>query len=246
MPRFRLIIEYDGGPFVGWQYQQNGPSVQQAVEEAVFRFCGERATVHGSGRTDTGVHALGQVAHVDLVRSFASGTVRDAINFHLKPAPIVVLDATQVADDFHARFSAAATPYTSIAFSTGPRRQPTSAVASGGCRFRSTRRGWRAAAAILVGRHDFTSFRSTMCQAETPVKTLDSLTVRRDGAEIRIEARARSFLHNQVRIIAGTLKLVGEGKWSQADVAEALDARDRVRAGPTAPPHGLCLVSVGY
>ena len=245
MPRLRLILEYDGGPFVGWQYQQNGPSVQQAVEEAVFRFCGERATVHGSGRTDTGVHALGQVAHVDLVLSFASGTVRDAINFHLKPAPIVVLDATQVADDFHARFSARQRQYR---YRILNRHSPPA--------YERGRLWWvpipldaermARAAAVLVGHHDFTSFRSTMCQAETPVKTLDSLTVSHDGAEIRIEARARSFLHNQVRIIAGSLKLVGEGKWSTADLAEVLEARDRVRAGPTAPPHGLCLVSVGY
>jgi tRNA pseudouridine38-40 synthase len=245
VPRLRLILEYDGGPFVGWQYQRNGPSVQQAVEEAIFRFCGERATVYGSGRTDTGVHALGQVAHVDLVRSFASGTVRDAINFHLKPAPIVVLDAKQVADDFHARFSARQRQYR---YRILNRHSPPA--------YERGRLWWvpipldaermARAAAVLVGHHDFTSFRSTMCQAETPVKTLDSLTVSHDGAEIRIEARARSFLHNQVRIIAGSLKLVGEGKWSTADLAEVLEARDRVRAGPTAPPHGLCLVSVGY
>ena len=228
MPRFRLILEYDGGPFVGWQYQQNGPSVQQAIENAIFRFCGQRTTVYGSGRTDTGVHALGQVAHVDLVSSFASGTIRDAINFHLKPAPIVVLDATQVADDFHARFSARQRQYR---YRILNRHSPPA--------YERGRLWWvpipldaermARAAAVLVGHHDFTSFRSTMCQAETPVKTLDSLTVRHDGAEIRIEARARSFLHNQVRIIA-----------------EVLEARDRVRAGPTAPAHGLCLVSVSY
>ena len=172
MPRFRLILEYDGGPFVGWQYQQNGPSVQQAVEEAVFRFCGERATVHGSGRTDTGVHALGQVAHVNLVRSFASGTVRDAINFHLRPAPIVVLDTTQVADDFHARFSARQRQYL---YRVLNRPSPPA--------YERGRLWWvpipldaermARAATILVGHHDFTSFRSTMCQAETPVKTLE-------------------------------------------------------------------------
>lgn len=245
MPRFRLIIEYDGGPFVGWQYQQNGPSVQQAIESAIFRFCGQRTTVYGSGRTDTGVHALGQVAHVDLVREFAPTTVRDAINFHLKPAPIVVLEAAPVADHFHARFSARQRLYL---YRILNRPSPPA--------YERGRVWWvpipldadrmAQAAAILVGRHDFTSFRSTMCQAETPVKTLDSLTVHRDGSELRIEVRARSFLHNQVRIIAGSLKLVGEGKWSQADIAAALVARDRVRAGPTAPAHGLCLVSVGY
>ena len=177
--------------------------------------------------------------------SFASGTIRDAINFHLKPAPIVVLDATQVADDFHARFSARQRQYR---YRILNRHSPPA--------YERGRLWWvpipldaermARAAAVLVGHHDFTSFRSTMCQAETPVKTLDSLTVRHDGAEIRIEARARSFLHNQVRIIAGSLKLVGEGKWSTAHLAEVLEARDRVRAGPTAPAHGLCLVSVSY
>lgn len=245
MPRYRLTIEYDGGPFVGWQYQENEPSVQRAVEHAVFRFCGERATVHGSGRTDAGVHALGQVAHVDLARSVAPATVRDAINFHLKPTPIVVLEAAQAADDFHARFSARERVYH---YRILNRPSPPA--------YDRGRVWWvpvpldvermAEAAAILLGHHDFTSFRSTMCQAETPMKTLDALTARREDAEIRIEARARSFLHNQVRVIVGTLKLVGQGKWSPADVAAALTARDRTRAGPTAPPHGLCLVSVGY
>jgi tRNA pseudouridine38-40 synthase len=245
VPRYRLIIEYDGGPFVGWQRQENGPSVQQAVEDAIFRLCGERAIVHGAGRTDAGVHALGQVAHVDLVRPFAPMTVRDALNFHLKPAPVVVLDAAAVADDFHARFSATERVYLYRILN----RPSPPALERG--------RVWwvpkpldaermAEAAALLAGRHDFTSFRSTMCQAESPMKTLDALDVRREGREIRIEARARSFLHNQVRIIAGTLKLVGEGRWTEADVAAALAARNRARGGPTAPPHGLCLVSVDY
>lgn len=245
MPRYRLTIEYDGGPFVGWQYQENGPSVQGALEEAVFRFCGQRLVVYGSGRTDTGVHALGQVAHLDLARSYRPATIRDAINFHLKPVPIVVLNAAQVGDDFHARFSARERVYlyrilnrpSPPAYQRGrvwwvPMPLDAGRMAEG--------------AALLLGHHDFTSFRSTMCQAQTPTKTLDALTVRRHALEIRIEARARSFLHNQVRIMVGTLKLVAQGKWSPADVASALAARDRTRAGPTAPPSGLCLVSVSY
>jgi tRNA pseudouridine38-40 synthase len=245
VPRYRLIIEYDGAPFVGWQRQENGPSVQQAVEDAIFRFCGERTRVHGAGRTDAGAHALAQVAHVDFIRPFPPATVRDALNFHLKRAPVVVVDAAAVADDFHARFSATERVYLYRILN----RPSPPALERG-------RVWWVAkpldaermaeAAALLVGRHDFTSFRSTMCQAESPMKTLDALTVGRKGGEIRIEARARSFLHNQVRIIAGTLKLVGEGRWTGADVAAALAARDRARAGPTAPPHGLCLVSVDY
>lgn len=245
MPRYRLSIEYDGAPFVGWQRQENGLSVQQTVEDAIFRLCGQRARVHGAGRTDAGAHALGQVAHVDLGRPFAPTTVRDALNFHLKPAPVVVLDAAVVADDFHARFSATERVYLYRILN----RPSPPALERG--------RVWwvpkpldadrmAEAAALLVGRHDFTSFRSTMCQAESPIKTLDELTVRGEGREIRIAARARSFLHNQVRIIAGTLKLVGEGRWTGADVAAALAARDRARGGPTAPPNGLCLVSVRY
>lgn len=245
MPRYRLTIEYDGAPFVGWQRQDNGFSVQQALEDAVFRFCGERATVHGAGRTDAGVHAAGQVAHLDLQRAWAPATVRDALNFHLKPAPIAVLAAEPAAPDFHARFSARLRRYRYRILA----RPAPPALDRG--------RVWwvpvpldsaamAEAAALLVGHHDFTSFRSTMCQAESPVKTLDALDVTTDGVEIRIDARARSFLHNQVRILAGTLKRVGEGAWTPADVARALAARDRTRGGPTAPACGLCLLAVGY
>lgn len=239
------MIEYDGAPFVGWQRQDNGFSVQQALEDAVFRFCGERATVHGAGRTDAGVHAAGQVAHLDLQRAWAPATVRDALNFHLKPAPIAVLAAEPAAPDFHARFSARLRRYRYRILA----RPAPPALDRG--------RVWwvpvpldsaamAEAAALLVGHHDFTSFRSTMCQAESPVKTLDALDVTTDGVEIRIDARARSFLHNQVRILAGTLKRVGEGAWTPADVARALAARDRTRGGPTAPACGLCLLAVGY
>jgi len=245
VPRYRLTIEYDGAPFVGWQRQDNGFSVQQALEDAVFRFCGERATVHGAGRTDAGVHAAGQVAHLDLQRAWAPATVRDALNFHLKPAPIAVLAAEPAAPDFHARFSARLRRYRYRILA----RPAPPALDRG--------RVWwvpvpldsaamAEAAALLVGHHDFTSFRSTMCQAESPVKTLDALDVTTDGVEIRIDARARSFLHNQVRILAGTLKRVGEGAWTPADVARALAARDRTRGGPTAPACGLCLLAVGY
>jgi tRNA pseudouridine38-40 synthase len=245
VPRYRLIIEYDGAPFVGWQRQETGPSVQQAIENAIFRLCGERARVYGAGRTDAGVHAFGQVAHFDLARRFAPVTVRNALNFHLKPAPVVVLDAAAVADDFHARFSATERVYLYRILN----RPAPPALERGHVWWvaKPLDAGRMArAAALLAGRHDFTSFRSTMCQAETPVKTLDALDVHREGHEIRIEARARSFLHNQLRIIAGTLKLVGEGKWTEADVAAALAARNRARGGPTAPSHGLCLVSVQY
>ncbi len=245
MTRYKLTIEYDGRDFVGWQRQDNGPSVQQAVEEAIEGFCGERVVVSGAGRTDAGVHALGQVAHVDIARDADGDTVRDAINHHLSPAAVAVLAAEAVADDFDARFSASARGYLYCIVNRRARL-----VLDRG-------RAWHvaapldeaamaAAARVLVGHHDFTSFRSVHCQAKSPVKTLDALEVARVGEEIRITARARSFLHNQVRIIAGTLKLVGEGKWSEQDVADALAARDRKRGGPTAPPDGLYLVNVSY
>lgn len=245
MPRWRLTIEYDGTRFVGWQRQDNGPSVQQAIEDAIVRFCGEQAVVHGAGRTDAGVHAAGQVAHVDLVRAAPAPTMRDAINFHLRPAPVVVVEAAIVADGFHARFSARGRRYR---YRIMDRPAPP-ALERG--------RVWwtplpldvdrmAEAAALLEGRHDFTSFRSTICGARSALRTLDAVRVRRQGAEIVVEAEARSFLHNQVRIIVGTLKRVGEGKWTAADVAEALAARDRTRAGPTAPACGLCLVGVDY
>jgi tRNA pseudouridine38-40 synthase len=245
MPRFKLTIEYDGGPFVGWQRQENGRSVQQAIEEAVAAFSGEKIVLKGAGRTDSGVHALGQVAHFDLVRERTPEVVRDATNANLRPQPIVILGAELVGEDFDARFSARRRHYL---YRILERRAPP-ALDRG--------RVWwvaqpldveamHAAAQALVGQHDFTTFRSSQCQAKSPVKTLDRLDVSREGDEVVIRATARSFLHNQVRSMAGTLKKVGDGSWPVAEVGEALAAKDRARSGPVAPPDGLYLVAVEY
>ncbi len=245
MPRYKLTIEYDGGGFVGWQRQRTGPSVQEAVETAIIRFCGEDLRISAAGRTDAGVHAVGQVAHVDLQRDFPPDTVRDAINFHLKPAAVAVLHAERVAHDFHARFSARARFYR---YRITNRKAPP--VLDRGHVWWVPKpldaEAMASAARCLEGRHDFSTFRATLCQAASPVKTLDRLHVARSGHEITIEADARSFLHHQVRNMVGTLKWVGEGRWTRTDVEAALAACSRARGGPTAPAHGLYLIAVSY
>jgi tRNA pseudouridine38-40 synthase len=243
--RFKLTIEYDGGGFVGWQRQDNGPSIQQSLEEAVFRITGETVLVQGAGRTDAGVHALGQVAHVDVEKEIAAEKLKDAINYHLKPAPVAVLAAEVAPADFHARFSATGRAYL---YRIVNRRAPltvdhgrawlVNAPLDGGA--------MHDAAQVLVGHHDFSTFRASECQAQSPVKTLDRLSVHRIGEEIQVIAEARSFLHHQVRNIVGTLRLVGEGKWSKDDLKAALEAKNRTRGGPTAPPDGLYLTRVTY
>jgi tRNA pseudouridine38-40 synthase len=243
--RYRLTLEYDGTPFVGWQRQDNGPSVQGALEAAIEKLSGERVTVTGAGRTDAGVHALGQVAHFDLVKTFEPGKVRDALNYHLRPDPVSVLDAAEADSEFHARFSARGRHYL---FRILNRRSPP-ALEAGKVWHVSPRldaQAMHAAAQFLVGQHDFTTFRAAECQAQSPVKTLDRLDVSQRGEEIHIEASARSFLHHQIRSFAGTLKLVGEGKWQPRDVKKALDACDRAACGPVAPPEGLYLVRIIY
>lgn len=245
MHRYRLTIEYDGRPFVGWQVQDNGPSVQGALVAAIEAMTGERVKVQGAGRTDAGVHALGQVAHIDLERDWASDTIRDGLNHHLKPAPVAVVAASRTHGEFHARFSATARHYH---YRILNRRAPP--VLDAGRVWQVPRpldiAAMNAAAATLVGHHDFTTFRSVHCQADSPVRTLDRLEVSRAGDLVEIRASARSFLHNQVRSMAGTLKLVGEGLWGPEDVAGALAARDRKACGPVAPPEGLYLVRVDY
>jgi len=245
MPRYRLTLEYDGGPFFGWQRQENGPSVQAALEEAVCALSGEHVTVTGAGRTDTGVHARGQAAHFDLAKEFPPDTIRDALNHYLRPQPVAVLTADVAAEDFHARFSAIGRHYR---YRIVCRRAPLTLDAGYAWHVMRTL-DWKAmhgAAQTLVGRHDFTTFRAAECQAKSPVKTLDRLDVSADGENIFIEASARSFLHNQVRSLVGTLKLVGDGKWSARDVAEALAAKDRARCGTVAPSDGLYLMRVDY
>jgi tRNA pseudouridine38-40 synthase len=245
MPRYRLTIEYDGGPFSGWQRQENGPSVQGALERAIFKLSAERVTTVGAGRTDAGVHARGQVAHFDLMKDFPPDTVRDALNAHLRPDPIAIVDAALAAPDFHARFSAIARHYE---YRILARRAPP--ALDRGHVWHVARpldaRAMQAGAAHLVGSHDFTTFRAAECQAKSPVKTLDRLDVSAQGEEIVVYASARSFLHHQVRSMVGTLKLVGEGKWYPRYVADALCARDRTACGPVAPPDGLMLLRVDY
>ena len=244
MPRYKLTIEYDGTPFFGWQMQDR-PTVQGRLTEAIKAFSGDDMIPRGAGRTDAGVHALAQVAHVDLTKDWPAKKVRDALNAQLRPDPISVLACEQVAEGFDARFSAKARHYL---YRIVNRRSPLALERD---------RAWHViyqldaermheAAQVLVGHHDFTTFRSTECQAASPEKTLDRLAVARDGQEVRIEASSRSFLHNQVRSMVGSLRLVGGGKWSAADLKKALEARDRTACGPVAPACGLYLVKVDY
>lgn len=250
MPRFALLIDYDGTPFNGWQRQAQGqPSVQAAIEEALAKLEPRPHTIAAAGRTDAGVHATGQVAHADLARDWDPFRLSEALNHHLKPAPVAILKAARVPDDFHARFSALERRYT---FRLITRRAPLT---------HDRGRAWhiqhkldldamRAGAAHLIGLHDFTTFRSTLCQSKSPVKTLDEITIDSrpipGGSEICFHLRARSFLHNQVRSIVGTLERVGAGGWHPDDVRTALEAKDRAACGPVCPPQGLYLTGVSY
>ncbi|MFC3166825.1 MULTISPECIES: tRNA pseudouridine(38-40) synthase TruA [Paracoccus] len=252
MPRFALKIEYDGRPFAGWQAQADQPSVQGAVEAALARLDGgfaSGARIAAAGRTDAGVHATAQVAHADLARDWDPFRLAEALNFHLKPAPVAILAAARVPDDFHARFSATERRYL---FRLQARRAP--ATHDRGLVWQVLNgldtEAMRQAAAHLVGLHDFTTFRSSICQSASPVKTLDEIRIEEiaipHGREYRFHLRARSFLHNQVRSIVGTLERVGAGSWEPGRVAQVLVARDRSRCGPVCPPHGLYLCGVGY
>jgi tRNA pseudouridine38-40 synthase len=245
MPRYKLLIEYDGAPFIGWQMQDRGLSVQGVLMAAAQALCGEHVKVQGAGRTDAGVHALGQVAHVDLAKDWSTDTVRDALTAHLRPYPVAVLAAEKVLDTFDARFSARQRHYLYRIVN----RRADLALERG--------RAWRlpgrlddaamaAAAQGLVGRHDFTTFRHVDCQAKSPIKTLERLDVVRSGEEVRITACARSFLHSQVRSMVGSLVFVGQGRWTADDLAAARDARDRSACATVAPPEGLYLVKVDY
>ena len=249
MQRYKLTLEYDGSGFVGWQRQINGLGVQEAIEQSIESFCGESVTVFGSGRTDAGVHAMAQVAHFDIKKVTDSDTVRDALNHYLKKGTISVLAAEAVSQDFHSRFSATKRSYL---YRIVSRRGPIT--------FDSGRVWWvpvhldavamRQASQVLVGKHDFSTFRAAECQADGPVKTLDEIRVEQapypGGLEIQIHVRAKSFLYHQVRNFAGSLKLVGEGRWSINDFKTAFKATDRSQGGPTAPPEGLYFVNVAY
>ena len=245
MPRFALTLEYDGGPFMGLQRQAHGPSVQQAIEEAAFSVTGEAVTLAAAGRTDSGVHATAMRAHFDLSRPFDPFRMMEALNARLKPAPIAITACAVVADDWHARFSCTGRAYL---YRIANRRAPL--TLERGHAWRVTRPldadAMHEAAQLLVGCHDFTTFRSVHCQSQSPVKTLDRLAVRREGDHVLIEAAARSFLHHQVRSIVGCLALVGQGQWTARDLAAALAAKDRAALGLNAPPEGLYFVAATY
>ena len=245
MTRFALTIEYDGRPFMGWQRQAHGPSVQQALEEAAFAVTGETALVYAAGRTDSGVHAAAMRAHVDVAKEIAPFRLMAALNATVRPAPVAVTACEVVADDWHARFSCRARHYRYVIVN---RRAPLSWER--GLAWQVSRpldeNAMAAAAAVLIGRHDFTTFRSAHCQADSPLRTLDLLTVARDGERVTVAASARSFLHHQVRSMVGCLALVGIGRWSVADMAAALAAADRAALGSNAPPDGLWFVGADY
>ena len=245
MTRWKLTIEYDGGPFFGWQRQGNDPTLQLTIEQAINTMTGEQVTVHAAGRTDAGVHALAMVAHVDVSRAMTPHRLREGINALVRPDPVSILAVEPVADDWHARFSCIGRRYLYRILT----RRPPPVLDRG--------RVWhigkdmnldamREAAALLVGTHDFTTFRSVHCQSASPLKTLDSLTIERVGEELQIRAAARSFLHHQVRSIAGCLGMVGTGQWSPADMKAALEAKDRAALGLNAPPEGLYFVGASY
>lgn len=246
MSRFKLTIEYDGRPYVGWQRQENGPSVQQALEEAIEKFVDETGVrVTGSGRTDAGVHAYGQVAHFDTERDISTDQVQGAINFHLGPEPIAVVEAEQVTEDFNARFSAVVRHYV---YKISNRRAPLTFNKGLKWHVKPTldEKAMHTAAQYLVGKHDFTTFRHVHCQSKSPIKTMDYLRVERRGTDIEVFAGARSFLHHQIRSITGSLMLVGTGKWTPQDMKAALDAKDRSALGFNAPPDGLYFDRVDY
>jgi tRNA pseudouridine38-40 synthase len=243
--RWRLAVEYDGGPFMGWQRQDHGPSVQQTLEQAIHRMTGELAAVHGAGRTDAGVHALAMSAHVDIAKTLTEHRLREGLNALVRPQPVSVLAVEKVADDWHARFSCVGRRYIYRILNRGaPPALDTGRVWHVGVPLNVE--AMQEGAAMLVGRHDFTTFRSAHCQSDSPVKTLDRLDVSREGDEIRIETAARSFLHHQVRSMVGCLALVGRGQWTPADIGKALEARNRAALGLNAPPHGLYFVEALY
>jgi tRNA pseudouridine38-40 synthase len=245
VPRYKLTVEYDGRPFCGWQRQKNDLSVQQVLEEAIARFSGETVTTQAAGRTDAGVHALGQVVHFDLAREWDPFKIREALNYHTKPHPVAIIATEAVGEAFEARFSATARHYEYRILN----RRARAALDAG--------KVWHvpvaldpdamhAAAQLILGRHDFSTFRAAECQANSPIRTLDVFSVSQQAEMIIVTARARSFLHSQVRSMVGSLKLVGEGRWSPREFRAALDAADRARCGPLAPPDGLYLTGVSY